>query len=103
MHAVLDFLSSVPDPTGKPALHFVLTEWCSKQHLFYGAYESKVSSVALCKLMQHAIENNDSRLQSIIVTGEQIVSASDGVRTRSKAASSGIHSLTFISSYYSPF
>ncbi|ELT91403.1 hypothetical protein CAPTEDRAFT_225381 [Capitella teleta] len=88
MHAVLDFLSSVPDPTGKPALHFVLTEWCSKQHLFYGAYESKVSSVALCKLMQHAIENNDSRLQSIIVTGEQIVSASDGVRTRSKAASS---------------
>ena len=42
MEAVLEFLSSVPGPTGKPALEFVLTEWCSKQHLFYGAYEGKV-------------------------------------------------------------
>ena len=45
MEAVLEFLSSVPGPTGKPALEFVLTEWCSKQHLFYGAYEGKVRSV----------------------------------------------------------
>ena len=45
MEAVLDFLSSVPGPTGKPALEFVLTEWCSKQHLFYGAYEGKVRLV----------------------------------------------------------
>jgi len=42
MEAVLDFLSTVPGPTGKPALEFVLTEWCSKQHLFYGLYEAKV-------------------------------------------------------------
>ena len=42
MEAVLDFLSTVPGPTGKPALEFVLSEWCSKQHLFYGAYEAKV-------------------------------------------------------------
>ena len=38
----LDFLSSVPDPTGKPALHFVLSEWCAKHYLFYGSYEQKV-------------------------------------------------------------
>lgn len=42
MEAVLDFLSSVPGPTGKSALHFVLGEWCSKQHLFYGSYDRKV-------------------------------------------------------------
>ena len=42
LEAVLEFLYSVPDPQGKPALEFVLAEWCSKQHLFYGAYEGKV-------------------------------------------------------------
>ena len=42
MEAVLEFLYNVPGPTGKPALEFVLTEWCSKQHLFYGSYEGKV-------------------------------------------------------------
>jgi len=42
MTAVLDFLSSVPSPTGRPALEFVLSEWCSKQHLFVGEYERKV-------------------------------------------------------------
>ena len=45
MEAVLDFLSTVPGPTGKPALEFVLTEWCSKQHLFYGLYEAKIRCV----------------------------------------------------------
>ena len=39
--AVLNFLSSVPGPTGESALHFVLTEWLSRQHVFYGAYENK--------------------------------------------------------------
>lgn len=39
---VLEFLSSVPGPTGKPALDFVLAEWCSKQHLFFGLYDAKV-------------------------------------------------------------
>ena len=40
--AVLHFLCSVPGPTGQSALHFVLTEWLSRQHVFYGAYENKV-------------------------------------------------------------
>ena len=42
LDAVLEFLTSVPGPTGKPALEFVLVEWCSRQHLFYGSYERKV-------------------------------------------------------------
>ena len=28
--------------TGKPALEFVMAEWTSRQHLFYGQYEGKV-------------------------------------------------------------
>ena len=43
--AVLNFLCSVPGPTGESALHFVLTEWLSRQHVFYGAYENKVRFV----------------------------------------------------------
>ncbi|XP_064607438.1 importin-9-like [Liolophura sinensis] len=82
---VLEFLSNVPGPTGKPALEFVLTEWCSRQHIFYGAYEGKVSAVALTKLLQHAISKNDMRLQNITVQGDQ-VNQSNGIRTRSKAA-----------------
>ncbi|XP_067683421.1 importin-9-like [Haliotis asinina] len=87
MEAVLDFLTSVPSPTGRPALEFVMSEWCSRQHLFYGSYERKVSSVALCKLLQHAVSTNDPRLQNITVRGEQIVQQNGGVRTRSKSVS----------------
>ncbi|XP_005100562.2 importin-9 isoform X2 [Aplysia californica] len=85
LEAVLDFLTSVPGPTGKPALEFVLNEWCSRQHLFYGSYERKISILALCKLMQHAIAHNDLRLQDIMVQGEQVLPQGQGIRTRSKA------------------
>lgn len=83
MEAVLAFLSNVPGPTGKPALHFVLNEWCSRQHLFYGAYENKVSIIALAKLLQFAVNNNDSRFNEIEVTGDEIIDNS-GVRTRAQ-------------------
>ena len=42
LEGVLTFLAGVPGPSGQSALHFVLTQWCSKQHLFFGAYEEKV-------------------------------------------------------------
>lgn len=86
MEAVLEFLYNVPGPTGKPALEFVLTEWCSKQHLFYGSYEGKVSSVALSKLLSHVIQTNDKRLQDIVVKGEQVFNPNDGIKTRSKSS-----------------
>ncbi|GFR73520.1 importin-9 [Elysia marginata] len=88
MEAVLDFLTSVPGPTGKPALEFVLNEWCSRQHLFYGSYERKISILALGKLLQHAINTNDLRLQDIMVQGELVVKPTAGIRTRAKAKSS---------------
>ncbi|XP_035237885.1 importin-9 [Anguilla anguilla] len=86
LEPLLEFLCSLPGPTGKPALEFVMTEWMSRQHLFYGQYEGKVSTVALCKLLQHGLNTNDKRLQDIVVKGEEIFSASEGIRTRSKSA-----------------
>ncbi|XP_030632870.1 importin-9 [Chanos chanos] len=86
LEPLLEFLCSLPGPTGKPALEFVMTEWMSRQHLFYGQYEGKVSTVALCKLLQHGLNTNDKRLQDIVVKGEEIFSPDEGIRTRSKAA-----------------
>ena len=40
--------------------------------------------MALCKLLQHAIESNDSRLQEFEVKGDQVFNETSGVRTRSK-------------------
>lgn len=86
LEPLLEFLCSLPGPTGKPALEFVMTEWMSRQHLFYGQYEGKVSTVALCKLLQHGLNTDDKRLQDIIVKGEEIYAPDEGIRTRSKSA-----------------
>ncbi|XP_034021991.1 importin-9 [Thalassophryne amazonica] len=86
LEPLLEFLCSLPGPTGKPALEFVMTEWMSRQHLFYGQYEGKVSTVALCKLLQHSLNTDDKRLQDIVVKGEEIFSTEEGIRTRSKSA-----------------
>nr|KAF6395287.1 importin 9 [Rousettus aegyptiacus] len=86
LEPLLEFLCSLPGPTGKPALEFVMAEWTGRQHLFYGQYEGKVSSVALCKLLQHGINTDDRRLQDIRVKGEELYSMDEGVRTRSKSA-----------------
>ncbi|KAH8394106.1 hypothetical protein KR215_006821, partial [Drosophila sulfurigaster] len=64
MDAVLNFLSTVPGPNGEPALQFVLTNWLSRQNSF-GAYERKVTTMALCKLMEHGVATQDNRLTSI--------------------------------------
>ena len=45
LEMTLEFLSLVPGPTGKAALEYILTEWCSKQNSFYGAYERKARYV----------------------------------------------------------
>ncbi|XP_071133365.1 importin-9-like [Mytilus edulis] len=84
IEAVLEFLTSVPDPMGKPALQFVLREWCSRQHLFFGSYEKKVCAIALSKLLLHTIQSNDKRLQDITVQGDQIEPETNEIRTRSK-------------------
>jgi len=84
MDAVLNFLQTVPGPSGSPALEFVLTQWCLKQHLFYGAYDCKVSVLALAKLLQHAIHTNDTRLQTFEVRGDLKPTPAGKIRTRSE-------------------
>lgn len=92
MQTVLDFLSSLPGPgvSSKSALEFVLTEWLSRQHLFFGTYENKVCLIALSKLLQHSIHqaiSGDTRinLNQILVPGDPIISeSSSGIKTRSK-------------------
>ncbi|CAH1784945.1 unnamed protein product [Owenia fusiformis] len=84
---LLEFLSNEPGPTGNTALEFVLTEWVSRQHLFYGAYENKVSTIALAKLLLHAIQKNDKRFnEEILVKGDPISLTGNEIRTRSKAS-----------------
>uniref|UniRef100_A0A6A7FW59 Importin-9-like n=3 Tax=Hirondellea gigas TaxID=1518452 RepID=A0A6A7FW59_9CRUS len=80
---VLSFLCSVPGPEGDSALSFVLVSWCSKQHTFYGSYERKVTVLALAKLLEHGILQDDPRLQGITLQGDQIMSTERGPRTRS--------------------
>ena len=89
---VLDFLSLIPAPNGPhSALEYVLTQWLSRQHLFYGAYETKVAIMALCKLLEHSIvggsNSNNINLNRVTVPGEPIISNENGVKTRSKTAS----------------
>eukprot|EP00794_Sanderia_malayensis_P006843 gene6843-7611_t len=72
LEMTFEFLSLVPDPTGKAALDFVLTEWCNKQNSFYGTYERKASCDALCKVLQYALNKQDQRFQEILVPGDEI-------------------------------
>lgn len=65
MEAVLNFLSTVPGPTGEPAMQFVLSHWLTRQQMFYGTYERKISTMALCKLFEHGVTTNDARLTSV--------------------------------------
>ena len=67
MEAVLNFLSTVPGPTGEPAMQYVFSRWLSVQHLFYGNYERKVTTMALCKLFEHGVTTKDVRLTSVTI------------------------------------
>ena len=87
MGTVLDFLSSIPGPSGsKSALQFLLNLWLSRQHLFFGSYEKKVSILALGKLLQHSVMSSSGdmslNLNLIQVPGDPILD--EGIQTRSK-------------------
>ncbi|XP_014203577.1 importin-9 isoform X2 [Copidosoma floridanum] len=84
--AVLNFLSTVPGPSGESALVFVLTQWMNKQQFFFGHYDHKVATVALCKILEYGVTHDDSRLNNVTVEGDLIYSEheSNTVRTRGK-------------------
>ncbi|XP_050093062.1 importin-9 [Anopheles aquasalis] len=75
LDAVLNFLSTVPGPTGETAMSFVLANWLSRQHLFYGQYEGKVTTLALCKLFEHGVTTMDERLNSVMIKEQIVVSS----------------------------
>lgn len=83
MEAVLNFLSTVPGPSGEPAMNFVFLHWLSRQHLFYGTYERKVSTMALCKLFEYGITTKDARLINVTIKDPVEVPTSKA-RTRSQ-------------------
>uniref|UniRef100_A0A182WDI9 Importin N-terminal domain-containing protein n=1 Tax=Anopheles minimus TaxID=112268 RepID=A0A182WDI9_9DIPT len=91
LDAVMNFLSTVPGPTGETAMSFVLANWLSRQHLFYGQYERKVTTLALCKLFEHGVTTKDDRLNTVMIK-EQVpagpVNTANNTtrRTRSTAA-----------------
>ncbi|XP_046853587.1 importin-9-like [Xenia sp. Carnegie-2017] len=87
----LNFLSNVPDPSGKSALDFIINIWCNRQQEFHGAFDSKVRILALCKMLEHFVNSGDRRLSDIIVKGDRHVELETEIRTRSKAAKQPEH------------
>ncbi|KAJ7331861.1 hypothetical protein JRQ81_014041 [Phrynocephalus forsythii] len=88
LEPLLEFLCSLPGPTGKPALEALnplMQGWVKNAVLFMFLFQF-FSSVALCKLLQYGINTDDKRLQDIRVKGEEIFNMEEGIRTRSKAA-----------------
>lgn len=90
--ALLNFLTSVPGPAGEPALEFVLSKWVAVHNVFYGAYEHKVSIVALAKLLQYGVNTGDARLQGMSVAGDMVVrpGVAEPRRTRSQRAAARV-------------
>ncbi|XP_060645422.1 importin-9-like [Drosophila nasuta] len=86
MDAVLNFLSTVPGPNGEPALQFVLTNWLSRQNSFFGAYERKLTTMALCKLFEYGVATQDNRLTSI--TYKEMVQEPSGNRVCTRSVAS---------------
>lgn len=92
MEPVLNFLSTVPGPTGEPAIQFVLSNWLTRQPLFYGSYERKVSAMALCKLFEYGITTGDARLISVTIRDlVEVPSNQNRARTRAQTAGTQQH------------
>lgn len=86
LEALLDFLGTVPGPTGEPAITFIFTNWLSNHGSFYGFYCRKVSLMALCKVFEYGVTSKDSRLTS--ATMKVIVNRNTNAKTRSQHANS---------------
>lgn len=85
LRATCNFLSEVPGPKGNTAFEFVMSEWCEKQSLFYGHFDTKLCTLALADLFKHSMAANDERINKIMVKGEQIIDGTLRMKTRSRA------------------
>lgn len=67
-------------------MNFVFSNWLTRQHLFYGTYERKVSVMALCKIFEYGINTQDQRLVNVMIKDVvEVPSVSNKIRTRSQA------------------
>lgn len=97
LDAVLNFLSTVPGPTGEPALTFVISVWLSKQTSFFGLLERKLTIFSLCRLFEYAIATQDTRITSIPIVDTDFVnmaSNNNRVMTRSQTMAMAKNSVT---------
>ena len=83
----LEFLSSLPSSTGKPALEQVMGDWVQLQGTIFGCYDTKMSIVALSKILTFGIQTQDPKLGGILVRGDEIFLLGGGIQTRSKTKS----------------
>ncbi|XP_059621898.1 importin-9 [Phlebotomus argentipes] len=84
MEAVLNFLSTVPGPTGEPAMAFVFGNWLNRHADFYGTYERKVSIMALCKIFEYGVTSKDIRITSVTIKEHVKHHITSKPRTRSQ-------------------
>lgn len=71
--------------SGEPAIQYVFSQWLCRQQMFYGVYERKVSTMALCKLLEHGVTTKDVRLTSVTIRDKVEVNT-ENARTRSQTA-----------------
>lgn len=71
---------------GEPAIQYVFSQWLCRQQMFYGVYERKVSTMALCKLLEHGVTTKDARLTSVTIRDKVDVNAKAKARTRSQTS-----------------
>ena len=83
----LEFLSSLPSSTGKPALDQVMGDWVQMQGTIFGCYDTKMSIVALSKILTFGVQTQDPKLGSILVRGDEIFQVGGGIQTRSMTKS----------------
>ncbi|KAF6768284.1 hypothetical protein AHF37_03485 [Paragonimus kellicotti] len=86
--AAINFLASVPDPTGQPVIGKLMRLWCACQPFYFARHEIRISILALSNLLLYIIATQDSRLMQIQTDGEEIddhcVMTTVASRTRNK-------------------
>ncbi|KAH8870436.1 Importin-9 [Schistosoma japonicum] len=83
----IDFLSTIPDLSGKPILQEILSLWCNCQPYYFSRYEIHVSTMALANLILHTINTKDERIMQITLQEEmQTDNSSGSIQTRAKSS-----------------
>ncbi|KAL9902878.1 importin-9-like isoform 2-T2 [Glossina fuscipes fuscipes] len=67
-----NFLGSLSTAASGPSLMFVLGTWISVQKSIDGAYERKLNTMTLCKILEYGIRENDFRLLSVKIADHDI-------------------------------